>query len=834
MDTSTRGTRSRGVDGLRGGRGRATERGRGGGRGRARDAVAPRKPSANGSPNEAATTANAAISETWETPTDNTASAPEGWDQAAQSASTQEDSSWEVVTPAEAVPPAAIAEQTQTSSKPDGTRTWASMLKPAAKPKPVVPLQKRAAPPQQLPEVAPSISPPEQHPPAAEEQPTPPVIEEPQVTEPPAHPSPSLPPTEPALELTPSKDQLTESNLEQVEDISEPPATVTAASTAGTNDPRSVAGGGTPGLPMQHQTVIRPGLGGYQTTALKATSGRTSSMMRRVKEQQEAVVMPGNHAVDRAAVQFGSMGLGSGTEDLDVDDDREEPETRTQPPQHSPIAPKASLPPAPQQPTEILKAAPGLPLPSQPAPTSQPEQGTSQPTLHHGYSYNQFSNLHGSSTSQNPTESSYPLLKAYEPFGQPASQASTQAPNGFTAQSQASGQSNQLAQQSHLGGYSTAASDYASYYTTDHSRNTFPNAYAMYGQQPQASQETATAQQKPSSTFATSSAEYQSQTAQSHSGLPSQARFGPAEAQNSGHSTPNPPISQHGQAPGQQPHQLGQAHNQNHQHAGYPYGGNAYYSNYYPPSFVNQHAYGPERGPYDDVRRYEADQYMPQNHHFAGYAANQGRYGAGPYGGGKYGQPHQGYGMSPQSWDTHSTSPANLGGYGQQGHTQSARDNTSSLGSYGRTGSAQPSEGQQHTPSAFGGIPDPFGSRSQSSFTNQSTQQPGTQQGGSEEPSRGYPDNAKATGGPSPAPGQSTMRPTSATNVQGQTSQGQSQQPYAGYPQLGSQVHGQQSQYGSSLGGLSHQHPGQSHQSGYGAYGAFGGNYYGNNARGGW
>jgi hypothetical protein len=80
--------------------------------------------------------------------------------------------------------------------------------------------------------------------------------------------------------------------------------------------------------------------------------------------------MPGNREVDRAAVQFGAFNLnGSGEED--VDGDREEPETRGQPPQHSPVAPRASLPPAPQ-PTSVPETFPtpkqsaGLPAASHP------------------------------------------------------------------------------------------------------------------------------------------------------------------------------------------------------------------------------------------------------------------------------------------------------------------------------------------------------------------------------------------------------------------------------------------------------------------------------------
>ena len=76
--------------------------------------------------------------------------------------------------------------------------------------------------------------------------------------------------------------------------------------------------------------------------------------------------MPGNREVDRTAVQFGAFNL-NGSGDEDVDGDREEPETRGQPPQHSPVAPRASLPPAagtppiqeptPKQPSAGLPAA---------------------------------------------------------------------------------------------------------------------------------------------------------------------------------------------------------------------------------------------------------------------------------------------------------------------------------------------------------------------------------------------------------------------------------------------------------------------------------------------
>jgi cell division septation protein DedD len=83
---------------------------------------------------------------------------------------------------------------------------------------------------------------------------------------------------------------------------------------------------------------------------LKATTERaaprTPSFQRRVLDQEEAVRMPGNREVDRAAVQFGAFNL---DDDEDIDGEREEPETRAQPPADSPVAvPRTSLPPATQ------------------------------------------------------------------------------------------------------------------------------------------------------------------------------------------------------------------------------------------------------------------------------------------------------------------------------------------------------------------------------------------------------------------------------------------------------------------------------------------------------
>jgi hypothetical protein len=171
------------------------------------------------------------------------------------------------------------------------------------------------------------------------------------------------PQIEPEVNITPSKDDLTEGNLEQIPDVSAPAPTATAASTTASSwDPRNASTAGTPYSTLQSQPqAIRPPTSGFQASALKATgtSGRTPSFQRRVLDQEEAVRMPGNREVDRAAVQFGAFNLNGGDED--VDGEREEPETRAQPPQHSPVAPRAALPPAP------ISATESYPTPKQPA-----------------------------------------------------------------------------------------------------------------------------------------------------------------------------------------------------------------------------------------------------------------------------------------------------------------------------------------------------------------------------------------------------------------------------------------------------------------------------------
>lgn len=175
----------------------------------------------------------------------------------------------------------------------------------------------------------------------------------------------------PDVALEPSKDELTETNLEQVVDESHPPATATAASTTADSwDPRQnpTSTSATPlsASYQQHQAQAAPAASGYAAAAIKATTDRTTrvpSFQRRVLDQEEAVRMPGNREVDRAAVQFGAFNLTDGDDDLDGD--REEPETRAQPPVESPVAqPRASLPPVSQPsavPDAFAQKQPGPP-----------------------------------------------------------------------------------------------------------------------------------------------------------------------------------------------------------------------------------------------------------------------------------------------------------------------------------------------------------------------------------------------------------------------------------------------------------------------------------------
>ncbi|KAK4986304.1 RNAPII degradation factor [Elasticomyces elasticus] len=961
IDQSTpafRGGRGRGgFDSSRGGRGRGLERGRGGFRG-GRGGH-----SMDGAPNDSA-------------PVSVPTTESSAWDVPAKGDPTE--NAWETAGTTETTDSAndgqggwgsVMSTDTTTATAPEGAKSslipengpkksWASMFA-APKPAPVPASLKAPAAPSQpaaasasdadlLTLEEPSVFhdtkeedfkemeslPP---PPLAE----PPVSEEhaPLVEGLPA-PIPEL--IEGALELTitPSQVPLTEDNVGHVPDASHPPSTYTAASTiASSMDPHSTSEAVTPG--PQQFPISRPPMGGYATSAYRATGapGRTASFQRRVLEQQEAVVMPRDHAIDRAAVQFGSMGLSGGV-GADVDEEREGPETRTQPQYSPPSQPRAALPPAPRQPSlpseqqlvsesmPTPKQAPGLPpvpqqhlqmAPQEDTPSaSAMAQSMQQQNSQGSHPYGQYGRYgqHGMQP-----EATAPTQKPYDPF---SNQTQPNQYDQYQNQSLPSTQAHQLGQSQQTAN-SYSPSEYSSYYTSEQQRQAYNQYYGNAHSQPfsQVQQDAGASQQRSTSGFggppdATYSAAQSGQQvgsslflssitnpgmhspstpqsdesfatqpetlsglAESSKPLPappvsdltgrlrdSGAQFGstsfndsvvsssrsndqriPAQKQSSSeikkacpiisinnanrsaqsmprygenqtasdHNTPNPltggqqqsaaPSQQH-QMQQQQPPQHAQGQQQYSHH--YPYG-HPYYNSPYQSAYQNQFGYG---------------------QHVGGYGA--------PFAGkaGMYGQ-NQNYGMNPQqsSYEQHSSSPANVGGFGQQS-SMPGRDSSlgSGLSDYSRTSATQP---PQHAQSSvgFGGMPDPF-SRSQSQFSSQIQgygQQQNVGQSGPDDTLKPFGE-LKASG---PSPLGQPGRPNSAANSA--TGQGQSglpppqshQQGFGGgYPSF---QNSQPSQFG-GLGGLGGQQ-GQSHHqqpSGYGAYGNAFGNQYGSYGGRGW
>lgn len=572
---STRGRARGGLESVRGGRGRGSDRG---GRGRG---------GRGGSTTNGARSASAAVSvPTTETtgwgaaPTTSIAVGgvdgtvnTEPWDQSAGAG----DDSWADKTSNDAAPNSEIL---KSSLIPSGTKkSWASMLSapkaPPVVPKPQAPVQAQHA----------ANAPPAEISAASSASLTGDVAKD--LTQTP--PAASLSATDLGIELAPPKDKLTEDNLEHLPDESQPIASETVAST---RDASSVVGSGTPfAASQQGPGAARPPLGGYATTAWKAagTPGRSASFQKKILEQREAVVMPGNHAVDRAAVQFGSMGLNGDGKPLDVDDDREETQTRA-PVAHSPPSqPRASLPPASHPhaagpetmghaheggPTP--KQAPGLPFSGQQPPPSSAGPGAQQGP--YGGQYGRY----GAGTLGQETASTG--QKPYDAFAQQVNYGQTQDPSSiFPNNSQAANAS--APTQSH-GGYSQNPSEYSSQYGGDQQR--FQNYYGGgYGQQGHhaSHQEQNVGPQRSGSAFAGAEPAY----AANQPGA-SQSRFN--ENQNtSGHTTPNPALSsQQGSGQSQQVHHAqGQPQGQAAQGGGYPYGNPYYSGSYYGGgSYMNQ------------------------------------------------------------------------------------------------------------------------------------------------------------------------------------------------------------------------------------------------------
>lgn len=127
---------------------------------------------------------------------------------------------------------------------------------------------------------------------------------------------PAPAPTSTEESLPPPKHELTEDNLEKLPDESHPVSTETQASIAADSGLGTPSAAGS-GLGLSTATSRMPSSGYAATAGRAAAGGRAPSYNRKVWDQQEAVVMPGNHAVDRAAVQFGSLGLNGSGEDID-------------------------------------------------------------------------------------------------------------------------------------------------------------------------------------------------------------------------------------------------------------------------------------------------------------------------------------------------------------------------------------------------------------------------------------------------------------------------------------------------------------------------------------
>jgi hypothetical protein len=846
------------------GRGRATERGgRGGGRGKPVHAPTNGTRSNETQPLSVPTDESSA----WEThtPADDTTTTG-GWGDSTESSAPAADS-----------PPSA-AQATSTPSaapkanatSPAAPKTWASMLRQSAAPKPAPKPKETPAPKsaesviEPLPPAEPASAEPEPESemPAVEEQPT-------ETTEAPStvdHPSVVVP----EIALAPSNDQLTETNVGQLADTSHPPPTETAASEAADSwNPRGadVSATATPlSGPGQKQEAQKAASSGYAATALKATERapvRTPSYQRRVLEQEEAVRMPGNRdQIDRAAVQFGAFSLNE--EEDDIDGDREEPETRAQPPVDSPVTqPRASLPPV-QPPASLQdayaaqKPAPGLP-PSGPAGTAhfsiplvaklrtdmhtasaiapplQPSaasQGVSLSPPHSLFAnrplisgfppaappVGQNTQQYGRFGQHVPHEpAGFGSQKPYDAFGQQQQPAAPQAQNhyegSFGSQTQAPPAQSQ-AQQQPAGGFSSAPSDYSSYYTAGaQDRSQYNNYYNQFGPQQgtQGPPEGPSSQQQQQSQRSYMGGNYNAPSTDNLSQYPQSSthsqRYGSGSAlDNSGNTTPNPsaaqgpPSAQSGQTQphAQQPHDY-------QQYSQHPYFNSPYYA-----AYMNQ---------------------------YQGY--NQGGYGN-VYGkGSPYGQP--GYGMNAQGpYGNHGTSPA--GGFAQSSLHRADSGGAAGLSEYGRAPSAQAGSQPALGSSGYGGMHDsfgragPYGAQGGQSY-NAASSQPGNPP---VDDLKQFGD-AKTGAGPSPSMGLAA-RPGSATNnapsglppAQSGQQGGFGASGYGNYPGQHAQgLHGAQagaSGYGMSASGT--QGHGNNPYGGYGGQGFGGNNYYGNQPRG--
>ncbi|KAI1351401.1 hypothetical protein F5Y01DRAFT_325367 [Xylaria sp. FL0043] len=752
------------------------------------------------------------------------------------------------------VPTAPVS--TESAPKPatptPAPKTWASMLRQSTAPKPVpkvkeAPVPKPAEVTEPLPPTEPVVPEPEPEP-QVEETPAPTEapVEQPAPTE-------TVQIIEPEVALPPSEDDLTKVNLDLLPDESHPPATATAASTAADSwDARQAAHPAAAVTPLsasqaQHQAA-RSAASGYAATALKATERSTSRMpsyQRRLLEQEEAVRMPGNREVDRAAVQFGAFSLG-GAED-DIDGDREDPETRTQPPAESPAAPRASLPPiaqpasvpdsfpSSQKPTTSQPQAPGAagifpyspsqkssaahsasvtPVAPPTGPASSVAQRMSPPLQVAGVS-NQLIAPQGPSSNQPygrfpPASSHEPAgfsQKPYDSFAQQPTTTSASFDSYPATTTQAPGPQTSAA-------FSSGPTDYSSYYTADQqTRNTYGGYYGYGQQQGGQNHGEPNATNRPFAAYNASQSDNLSQYPQSGAQQSRYPGTAAADAHNSGHNTPNPVGQNQQQTSGQGGQPQSNIHQQQ---PSYPYQ-HPYYSSPYYAQYMNQ--------PY------------------GGYG--QGGYGGAPYGkGGIYGQAHHQYGMSPQGPFDHGSTAATAG-FGQSSVGSRETGLTSGMNDFGRSGANQQSGAPGSLGSAgFGGVHDSYGRGTgfptQGGQAFNTTNAPTAASGSGNDDLKPYGDS-KAAGGPSPSlasaarPGSTNATPAASGLPPPQSTQ-QGMGGYSGYPShLSQNLHGQTGASGYGLGGSGNQGHGNTPYGGYGGNQGFG-TYYGGRQghQGGW
>ncbi|EFX00372.1 rnapii degradation factor [Grosmannia clavigera kw1407] len=758
--------------------------------------------------------------------------------------------------------PASTPAPTPKTTAPESTtpapKTWASMLRQSAAPKPVVkpketpPVPKPApetieTPPSQPATAAVASAPTEAEPePVAEpEEPAQPAVKEEVAIPEVAVPAVAIP----DVAVAPSQDKLTESNLERVTDTSTPLTTDTIRSEAADSwDTRGTALAGTSSPAPATQPAVgslpKNAGSGFATSALKATDRaavRTPSYSRRVLDQEEAVRMPVNREVDRATVQFGALNFSGG--DDDIDGDREEPETRAQPPDDSPTAhPRAALPPAiaPSAVSDTFAAQ----RPAAPAATASvlpptgPAGSHTVNVLHAGELQTNTLSAAVPSVPQQaaPSAAQAQSVPAAQPYGRFA-QETAFAQKPFDAYGQpaatppfdsfqnvpASSQPQAQAQQAQAA-YSSAPGDYSQYYTSADAQSRVPFNYynQAYGQHAAQGHQDALQNQRPYGGYPLNDSLNQyPQSNASRFGAAAAGAAAPvvADAQNSGSTTPNPPAPgqpQQAQQPGAV--QNGQAQSQQQPQASqYPYNHPYFTSPYY-------------------------NQYMNQMNQYGSFA--QGNFG--PYGKG-YGNHHPGYGVTPTPYE-HNISQASTFAAGSSLHRGAETNSLATgLGEYGRVGSGQPSSyGSGHDGS--------FGRAGAAAYQAQAGQgfgappsQASAQQAGADD-LKPYGDPKGATG---PSPSLGGARPGSATNTQAsqpglpppQSSQ-QGISSYGGYPthlQGHSGLHGNQSVAGGGYGMSAGAN--QSHTNNpYGGYGGHGGHgqgfaansYYANQQQRGW